>query len=340
MPQDTIWLNPGRTDYVIDVKDIDTPQKNTTEEYVPVRTAFDKKRDEYSQWALPISLALLAGIWIIIRFRFGKSKGYVEIGSRRDTYIDENEQRYTEVNYGQPERVDYYSYYGSGLNFSSQELTAVLTKRSPFFITLNPFEKYRFIARLKKFIACKTFNIHDKSGFREMPILISASAVQVSFGLENFMLPDFATINIYPEVFYRVDDTIKFLEGNVSNGCINISWKYFLQGYEVPNDGQNVGLHEMAHAYYFQNLQCNECEDKKFKETYGSFELHGDKVFSREKDPGNDLYTDYALTNIQEFWAESVEIFFEKPVILKVNYPELYDVMHELLNQDTARRQM
>jgi len=40
------------------------------------------------------------------------------------------------------------------------------------------------------------------------------------------------------------------------------------------------------------------------------------------------------LTNIQEFWAVSVEAFFENPADLKINMPQLYDALCRVLNQD------
>ena len=52
----------------------------------------------------------------------------------------------------------------------------------------------------------------------------------------------------------------------------------------------------------------------------------------------NDLYSDYALRNFQEFWAESVEIFFEKPVEMESHYPQLYQTMKGLLNQDPINK--
>ncbi|HTN05796.1 zinc-dependent peptidase [Agriterribacter sp.] len=58
------------------------------------------------------------------------------------------------------------------------------------------------------------------------------------------------------------------------------------------------------------------------------------KVFEQEKAPGNDFYSAYALTNFQEFWAESVELFFERPAQLQIVYPDLYKIMVVVLNQD------
>jgi Mlc titration factor MtfA (ptsG expression regulator) len=54
--------------------------------------------------------------------------------------------------------------------------------------------------------------------------------------------------------------------------------------------------------------------------------------------PGRDFYTDYALNDLHEFWAESVEIYFEKATEMKAQFPSLYYAISNLLNQDHAAR--
>lgn len=225
------------------------------------------------------------------------------------------------------------TYKGSELKFSRSVLIEVLNKRFPYYKKLSTLEHDKFLDRLQKFISSKTFFIHDESGFREMPILISATAIQLSFGFEKYLLPGFPNIHIYPEEFLGVHPHIRYLEGNVSNSCINISWKHFLDGFKYPDDGQNVGLHEMAHAYHFQYIETEGNQNEDFTKKYPDFNIHANKAFAQESTSINDLYTDYALRNFQEFWAESVEIFFEKPKQMAVNYPELYIAMCDLLNQ-------
>jgi hypothetical protein len=171
-----------------------------------------------------------------------------------------------------------------------------------------------------------------------MPVLISAAAIQLTFGLKKYLLPNFDFIHVYPQEFMRVRENICFLEGNVSGHSINLSWKHFLQGYANPVDGQNVGLHELAHALYYQTFIVEENVDPGFRDTFNDFNSNGNKVFNQELLPGNDLYSEYALTNFQEFWAESAEIFFEKPAAMKNTYPQLYDAMQMLLNQDPCNR--
>lgn len=46
------------------------------------------------------------------------------------------------------------------------------------------------------------------------------------------------------------------------------------------------------------------------------------------------MFDDYAATNFDEFWAVSVENFFENPFEFKEEHPELYRELCELLNQD------
>ncbi|MEI7736140.1 MAG: zinc-dependent peptidase [Ferruginibacter sp.] len=234
------------------------------------------------------------------------------------------------------ETNSYLTYYGDQLNFTDVELAAVLNKRFPYYKKLSVLQKKIFIDRTQLFIADKIFKVHDTIAYKEMPILISAAAIQLTLGLRRYLLPNFKFIHVYPEEFLAVSPTIRILEGNVNGHTINLSWKHFLKGFEDGSDGQNVGLHELSHALYYQNFVTEENVDANFRDTFDEFNDYGNKVFQQEALPGNDLYSDYALKNFQEFWAESIEIFFEKPVQLKMLYPKLYDSLVEILNQDPA----
>ncbi len=227
-------------------------------------------------------------------------------------------------------------YAGNSLKFDDELLEDILIKRFPFYDSLSETDKVKFIKRLRRFIDIKTFIIHDISGFKEMPILISATAIQISFGLDKYLLPNFDTFNIYPKEFLGTHPFVRFLIGNVTGNTINLSWKHFLEGFKYPDDGQNVGMHEIAHALYYQTFVVEKNVDKEFRDTFTDFDSHGNKVYNLEKLDGPGLYSDYAMRDFQEFWAESVEIFFEKPVQMKAVYPGLYATMSDLLNQDPA----
>ena len=270
---------------------------------------------------------LLFGIALVLIFRNRKASKY--------SYSEDNtnELQYNkEANQFSSPLV----YYGENLDFPDELLRKVLVKHFPYFAGLLPPDQDKFLVRLKKFIKCKCFIIHDIKGYREMPILISAAAVQLTFGLQKFLLPHFGVIQIYPQEFIALEP-MRVLIGNVSGNTINIAWKQFLEGYKHGFDNNNVGLHEMAHALYYQNFETEEYIDKSFKDSFYLFTAFGDKIYTREKQRTLGLYSDYAMKNFQEFWAESIELFFENPGRLNSQDPELYKILGDLLCQDPLR---
>lgn len=224
-------------------------------------------------------------------------------------------------------------YNGNELEFSDEVLNTVLTKHFSYYNRLLDIDREKFISRLRKFIATKIFIIHDKKGYREMPILISAAAIQLTFGLRKYLLSHFNIIQIFPEAFVGLEP-FRILIGNVTGNTINIAWKQFLEGYQNKYDLQNVGLHEMAHALYYQNFETELSIDRDFKDSFSKFNSIGDKIYHVEKILTIGLYSEYAIKDFQEFWAESIEIYFKSPDRLQLHYPELYTVLCDLLNQD------
>jgi MtfA peptidase len=227
-----------------------------------------------------------------------------------------------------------HSFYGDDLDFSEEEISGVLNKHSRYFNKLTEEQKKRFISRLADFLESKAFNFHKGTPYRVMPILISSSAIQFSLGLENYLLPHFETINIYPSEYFFVKEDIHFIEGNVTGTDINISWKNFVDGYKMPDDGQNVGLHEMAHAYYYQNFGPCAHKDEQFIYAFEHFELCGKTVFEQISNGGLGIYPEYGKKNFQEFWAVTIELFFERPSELKTFHSDLYTCLTTLLKQD------
>lgn len=281
-----------------------------------------------SVFGISLALSLWYQVWsAVVVFGFLTILGYFTTSEESNKEWEDQEA------HGNADREEH-CYYGDELNFSNEVIVNILTKRFPYFNSLNQLQKNKFFERLDAFMKTKAFKTHDIRGFKEMPVLISATAIQFSFGLEKYLLPQFEFIHFYPEEFVHTNSPTGFLEGNVSGRSINISWKHFLQGFQYPDDGHNVGLHEMAHAYYWQNFISKENTDKDFVSTFSGYNNTANKILKLEKSPGNDLFSDYGLKNSQEFWAESVELFFEKPGLMNQLHPELYSSLRILLNQD------
>jgi MtfA peptidase len=304
-------------------------------------STYEKEKNSYDTLAGIIMIIITLAAFIFIRYVYKIAQKYIENPEAEDendwveigTRISSSPSQNTVQDIATAPQINYYTYAGNNLNFSDEDISTILDKRFPYFINLSMGEKRRFLQRHKRFMKSKMFRIHTNEGFKEMPILISATAIQLSFGLDAYLLPYYKNIHIFPKEFLGMHPTMRFLEGNVSGNDINISWKHYLEGYEKTNDGQNVGLHEMAHAYYSQNFTFDGEKDSCFINGFSSYNICGNKVFEEEKIQNDSLYSDYALKNFQEFWAESVEIFFERPREMKDQYGELYESMSLLLNQ-------
>jgi len=222
---------------------------------------------------------------------------------------------------------------GKEFEISAKETDRILNNRFVYYKQLQPSLQQLFLKRLQRFISKKIFIIKDEAGFKEMPVLVSAAAIQLTFGLKNYLLSFYRYIRIFPEEFFR-DGSFKILIGNVQNNVISVAWNHFLKGYEEPTNGSNVGLHEMSHALYIQKLVIDEGYAKEFSDRYSRLVDDCGTAAQIEKAGLKDLYSSYADDDLQEFWAESVELFFEKPSELLQHYPEVYESLKLLLNQN------
>ncbi|MBG9375697.1 zinc-dependent peptidase [Panacibacter sp. DH6] len=231
-----------------------------------------------------------------------------------------------------------YVYDGRRIKLHKAELTAILLKRFPYYAHLLPQLKHVFENRVQRFIAVKSFIIPGSQAYKEVPVLLSAAAVQLTFGLQEFELPWFRYIRVHAEEYFADDPhALRVLAGHVEENVITVAWNHFLKGIADDRDGANVGLHEMAHALYYQHVIAHNGKRKGFIKELSDVMEESEEIYTLRHNY-NVLYSDYAYKNLQEFWAESIELFFEKPEALQEHYPELFDNLKELLNQDPLNK--
>jgi len=213
-------------------------------------------------------------------------------------------------------------------------IRSILIPNFNYYNSLSAASKLEFEERLVTFISEKEFFTKPQSSLNnKMKVLVSASAIQLTFGLPPVYLAHFEKIFIFPAAFYSVSNR-SFHKGEVNMlGSIAISWKHFLEGYRISNDGFNLGLHEMAHALKLGNaIHSNE---------FGSLDedllVFWDKLASLEIElmkNGKAFLRQYGASNKEEFFAVAVEAFFEIPAKFIASRPELYNTLAALLNQN------
>ncbi|WP_246535408.1 zinc-dependent peptidase [Litoribacter ruber] len=227
----------------------------------------------------------------------------------------------------------------SGLKGLSREETKILEEYFPYYQQLPEGFQKEFRQRLALFICNKCFYARgDLRGVTlEMKVLISATAVKLLFGFpKHILLRHFDKILIYPDR-YLSTQTNKYHNGEVNPryGVIVISWKSFMKGFALPNDGVNLGIHEFAHALKIENQIKYNGEhsflDKVWWKRY--IELAAEEI-QKVKEGGNSFFRLQASENIHEFFAVSVEAFFEKASEFKIYNPDLYESLVNLLHQD------
>lgn len=215
----------------------------------------------------------------------------------------------------------------------------LLCSYNGYYKKLDAENRTKFITRLLHFRHTKEFEFVQLEANTDMPVLISAAAIQLTFGLDHYLLDFFKKIYILEHNYYYGLSQAPF-EGHVNSLGIYLSWDNFLRGYSCEDDAQNVGLHEMAHALAYTNFVAHEDMDYDFIARFTRFSKTARPIFNhmqmyKDAEMQNDTMLDnYAATNYNEFWAVCVETFFEKPGQLNDQMPELYEALSDLLNQN------
>jgi Mlc titration factor MtfA (ptsG expression regulator) len=194
-------------------------------------------------------------------------------------------------------------------------------------------QRMRFVQRVHLFRSGKKFHFIGLENNEDIAVLVSASAVQVTFGLKNFLLAHFKDIYVLADA-YHMDNDEELYIGHVAPEGIYLSWKHFLYGYSHKNDNINVAVHEMAHALLYNNFFAQYGMDSHFRLNYEKFSNSTGPILADVITNRRSYLRSYAFSNLHEFWAVSVEAFFENPKGLKDNMPELYDALCRVLNQD------
>lgn len=121
---------------------------------------------------------------------------------------------------------------------------ALLHEKFAYFRRSNDREQRIFVSWLRYVRNNKQFVGRDIDITEEMEVIVSASLVQLTFGLKQFDLEQFDDIHITPAKFYSgiIGAEVKGL--TLSHGRILLSWADFQKGYLVHDDKINLGLHQ------------------------------------------------------------------------------------------------
>jgi Mlc titration factor MtfA (ptsG expression regulator) len=181
-------------------------------------------------------------------------------------------------------------------------------------------------------------------------VTIAAQACLLLLHRKTDYFPQLLTILVYP-LSYMVDERRQIAEhvweeGTVSRlgetgrrmGSLVLSWGAVKHGAADPSDGKNVVLHEFAHQLDFENDAVDGVPELSTHEQQLAWTAVMKSEFAtlRAADESGvpTLLDTYGATDPAEFFAVSVEAFFERPHALRARHPRLYAELQTYFQQD------
>jgi len=166
-----------------------------------------------------------------------------------------------------------------------------------------------------------------------MKVLISAIGCMLSFGRQNYKYALIEHVLIYPGEFYStVNKDYHKGEFNPKGRALVISWKDFVEGYQITNDNLNLGIHEFMHAMQLEAKQGSDGDSDRFEKQFQNILKQLTKPEIKGKLIKTKYFREYAFTNQYEFMAVLAEYFIESPQEFRKLFPELYGYTKKLLN--------
>lgn len=200
-----------------------------------------------------------------------------------------------------------------------------------------------FVAE-KAFIGCDGLKITD-----EIRVTIAALACLLILNRPTRYYPELRQILVYPGSFVVNREHIdgigvahharQVLAGESwSEGQVVLSWDDTLAGAAVPDDGQNVAIHEFAHQLDQETGAANGAPLLKRRAHYARWSRVLGSEFkalqARTAQGETSLFSDYGATDPAEFFAVISEVFFEQPQAMASEHPALYRELTEFYRLD------
>lgn len=213
----------------------------------------------------------------------------------------------------------------------------ILQNRFSYFRQLGSKDQQRFAERLYHFRHSKKFFFIGIEKDEEITVLVSAAAIQLTFGLVEYRLGFFRKIYIMKGAYTYGFNTTPWA-GHVNRKGIHVSWDHVQRGYASDSDGYNVGLHEMAHALEYEFAYGAYAYEDYLKTKFNQIRQVINTSILNQPGTRLPLFSEQGLSNLHECWAESIEFFFENPHELQLHYPVLFDGITQLLSQHPLKR--
>jgi Mlc titration factor MtfA (ptsG expression regulator) len=232
-----------------------------------------------------------------------------------------------------------------------KEWLVTIERNVLFFRRMSASDRAELLGHIQVFLAEKRFEgcgglaITD-----EIRVTIAAQACLLLLHRETDYFPGLLTILVYPST-YMVEEKRQIEEhvweegaatrlGETGRrmGSLVLSWEAAKSGAADSSDGKNVVLHEFAHQLDYENSAADGVPELATRQQ----QLAWSEVMRTEfaslrtaHETGTATLLDtYGATDPAEFFAVSIEAFFERPRALHARHPKLYAELRRYFQQD------
>jgi MtfA peptidase len=212
---------------------------------------------------------------------------------------------------------------------------SILKQQFSFYNKLSKKQQLYFEHRVASFINDKTFIGREGLVISdEVKILISATAVMLTFGFRDFYIGLIDKIFVYPKAFYsKANQEYHKGEFNPKLKALVLSWKDFKEGYNIGDDNLNLGIHEFTHAIHLNSIKEKDVSSTIFRDSFNELiSLLTNNKLIKDELITSKYFRSYAFTNQYEFVAVLIEYFIETPLEFKNRFPEIYAKVKQMLN--------
>ena len=198
----------------------------------------------------------------------------------------------------------------------------------------------------KTFEGCGGLTLTD-----EMRVTIAGLATLLVIGMPETLFDHVFTILVYPDAFavpkkvdmgaVALEDETELLGEAHYRGPVILSWAEIEEDIREPWVGRNLVFHEFAHQLDMMNGEADGVPDlpRELQEPWAKVMAKEYRRLQRRSHRHRDTLLDpYGATEPAEFFAVITEAFFDSPLDLEIEHPDLYDILRRYFRLDPASR--
>lgn len=233
-----------------------------------------------------------------------------------------------------------------------------LTEQVQHYLYLDQEERHHlqqlvqiFVAE-KHFEGCGGLEIND-----DIRIVIAAQACLLVLGLPPFQYSQLESVLVYPttvtippsrqSIFSAggaiVPDSQAVLGQAFLRGPVILVWDTVQRNARHPEQGHNVVYHEFAHVLDMRDGSADGTPVLYSRTLYRAWVETCSREYAALKDKTRkgerSVLDSYGSVHEAEFFAVATELFFDRPLRMRRDLPQLYNVLSAYYRQDTAARE-